>query len=180
MLEDKVLIWKFKASSREAIQRIYNKYEGFLLTLAANLLHDSAAAEDVVQDVFIKLVQSPEKFHLRTSLKAYLAVCTANRARDLLRKRNRLDTVEEKNKEVQINDNNPIQLVINNEQMRLVRSALQQVPDEQRETVVLHLQGGMKFKAIAEVQNVSIKTAQSRYRYGLDKLRSILNSEVGS
>ena len=109
MLEDKVLIWKFKASSREAIQRIYNKYEGFLLTLAANLLHDSAAAEDVVQDVFIKFVQSPEKFHLRTSLKAYLAVCTANRARDLLRKRKHNSTYEKEKIEVQINDDNPIE-----------------------------------------------------------------------
>jgi RNA polymerase sigma-70 factor (ECF subfamily) len=180
MLEDKMLVWKFKAGSTEAFKRIYNKYESFLLTLAVNLLHDAAAAEDVVQDVFIKFVQSQEKFHLRSSLKAYLAVCTANRARDLLRKRNRLDTVEKNKTEVQINDNNPIQLAIDNEQMRLVRSALRQVPYEQRETVVLHLQGGMKFKAIAELQNVSIKTAQSRYRYGLDKLRSILNSEVQS
>ncbi|MHC5076257.1 MAG: RNA polymerase sigma factor [Planctomycetota bacterium] len=180
MLEDKMLVWKFKAGSTEAFKRIYNKYESFLLTLAVNLLHDAAAAEDVVQDVFIKFVQSQEKFHLRTSLKAYLAVCTANRAKDILRKRNRLETVEENKTEAQIKDNNPIQLVINNEQMRLVRSALQQVPYEQREALILHLQGDMKFKAIAEVQNVSIKTTQSRYRYGLDKLRSILNSEVQS
>jgi len=180
MLEDKMLVWKFKAGNKEAFHRIYNKYEIYLLTLAVNLLHDTAAAEDVVQDVFIKFVQSIDKFRLKKSLKTYLAVCTANRAKDLLRKRNRLITVQENKKKVQRNDNNPIQLVINNEQMRLVGSALQQVKYEQREAVVLHLQGDMKFKAIAEVQNVSIKTAQSRYRYGLDKLRSILNSEVQS
>jgi RNA polymerase sigma-70 factor (ECF subfamily) len=180
MLEDRILIWKYKAGNREAFQRIYKKYESFLLTLAVNLLHDATAAEDVVQDVFIKFVQSRDTFHLRTSLKAYLAVCTANRAKDVLRKRKHHSNVEKEKIEVQTNDNNPIQLVINNEQMRLARSALQQVPYEQREPVVLHLQGGMKFKAIAEMQNVSIKTAQSRYRYGLDKLRSILNSEVQS
>jgi RNA polymerase sigma-70 factor (ECF subfamily) len=180
MLEDRMLVWKFKAGSREAFQRIYDKYESLLLTLAANLLHDTAAAEDVVQEVFIKFVQSPEKFHLRTSLKAYLAVCTANRAKDILRKRKRHNTIEENDINIQANDNNPIQLVINDERMRLARSALQQVPYEQRESIVLHLQGDMKFKAIAELQNVSIKTAQSRYRYGLDKLRSILNSEVQS
>ena len=180
MLEDKMLVWKFKAGSTEAFKRIYNKYESFLLTLAANLLHDASAAEDVVQDVFIKFVQSQEKFHLRTSLKAYLAVCTANRAKDVLRKRKYLKAAEEKNDAIGANDSNPIQLVINNEQMRLVRSVLKQVPYEQREALVLHLQGDMKFKAIAELQNVSIKTAQSRYRYGLDKLRSILNSEVQS
>ena len=59
-----------------------------------------------------------------------------------------------------------------------ISEALVQIPFEQREVVVLHLHGSMKFREIAKVQSVSVKTIQSRYRYGLDKLRSILNSEV--
>ena len=55
---------------------------------------------------------------------------------------------------------------------------MRQLAYEQREAIVLRLHGGMKFKAIAKLQDVSDKTAQSRYRYGLDKLRSILNGEV--
>ena len=53
-----------------------------------------------------------------------------------------------------------------------------QLPYEQREAVVLHLQGAMKFKEIADLQKTSVKTVLSRYRYGLDKLRSILDDEV--
>jgi len=53
-----------------------------------------------------------------------------------------------------------------------------QLPYAQREVVVLHVQGGMKFRAIAKSQNASINTVQSRYRYGLDKLRSLLNGEI--
>ena len=52
MLDDRLLIWRLKRGSRDALGRIYEKYENDLLTLAANLLPD-AAAEDVVQDVFI-------------------------------------------------------------------------------------------------------------------------------
>jgi len=52
------------------------------------------------------------------------------------------------------------------------------LPYEQRETITLHLHGGLTFREIAEHQDVSINTAQSRYRYGLDRLRSIL--EVGA
>jgi RNA polymerase sigma-70 factor (ECF subfamily) len=59
-----------------------------------------------------------------------------------------------------------------------ISNALVQVPFEQREVVVLHLHGGMKFREIAKLQAVSTKTIQSRYRYGLNKLRSILNSEI--
>jgi DNA-directed RNA polymerase specialized sigma24 family protein len=48
----------------------------------------------------------------------------------------------------------------------------------EREVIVLHLQGGLKFGEIAQSQNVSVNTVQSRYRYGLNKMRSILDGEV--
>ncbi len=53
-----------------------------------------------------------------------------------------------------------------------------ELPDEQREIVVLHLQGELTFREIARLQQVSINTAQSRYRYGLNKLRSALDGEL--
>ncbi len=52
------------------------------------------------------------------------------------------------------------------------------LPYEQREVLMLHLHSGMKFRQIAETQGVSTNTVQGRYRYGLDKLRSMLNGEV--
>jgi len=70
------------------------------------------------------------------------------------------------------------QWIIDSEQLRQLNDALDQLPEQQREVIILHLQGGMKFKAIAELQGVSINTVQSRCRYGLDKLRSILDSEA--
>ena len=53
-----------------------------------------------------------------------------------------------------------------------------QLPYEQREAVNLYLQGDLTFRQIAVIQNVSINTVQGRYRYGITKLRSILNSEL--
>jgi len=179
MLEDKLLIWKFKAGSKDAFRRIYDKYESYLLTLAANLLQDKTAAEDVVQDVFIGFVQSADKFHLTGTLKAYLGTCTANRARDYLRKtKHQRAVIDNQARNLASNENGTVQLVIDSEHLRRLSQAISKLSYEQREAVILRLQGGMKFKAIAELQNVSIKTAQSRYRYGLDKLRSILNGEV--
>ncbi|MHC4581225.1 MAG: sigma-70 family RNA polymerase sigma factor, partial [Planctomycetota bacterium] len=55
--------------------------------------------------------------------------------------------------------------------------AMAELPSEQREVVVLHLQSKMKFRQIARSQGVSVNTVQSRYRYGLDKLRSMLDGE---
>ncbi len=179
MLEDIILVRKFKSGTKDAIRRIYEKYEGDLLTLAANLLGRPNAAEDVVQDVFISFVQSADKFRLKGRLKAYLATCVANRARDYIRKKQRQKSVAvDEAGQIASDSDEPIQLVANNEQLHRLSRALTQLPYEQREVIVLHLHGSFKFRQIAKLQNVSIKTAQSRYRYGLDKLRSILNGEV--
>jgi RNA polymerase sigma-70 factor (ECF subfamily) len=56
--------------------------------------------------------------------------------------------------------------------------ALAKIPFEQREVIILHLKGGMRFREIAAAQGVPIGTVQGRYRYGLEKLRSLLNEEV--
>jgi RNA polymerase sigma factor (sigma-70 family) len=65
-----------------------------------------------------------------------------------------------------------------NEQSQNLAQALSTLPYEQREVLLLHLYSGLKFRTIAELENESISTIQGRYRYGLNKLRSLLNGEV--
>jgi RNA polymerase sigma-70 factor (ECF subfamily) len=65
-----------------------------------------------------------------------------------------------------------------NEEMQIVSDALEQLSYEQREVVVLHTRGRMTFKAIAELQQTPIKTIQSRYRYGLARLKTLLDGQV--
>ncbi|MHC4557989.1 MAG: RNA polymerase sigma factor [Planctomycetota bacterium] len=179
MLEDRLLLWKFKGGSRDAFRVIYEKYIGDLLTLAANLLDDKVGAEDIVQDVFIKFVESVGTFRLTGSLKGYLATCVANRSRDYIRRNKRQRTAVLNQAEQTTSDvKKPVQLAICSEELQKLSLALTELPYEQREVIVLHLHGDLRFRQISKLQNVSIKTAQSRYRYGLDKLRSILNGEV--
>jgi RNA polymerase sigma-70 factor (ECF subfamily) len=177
MLEDRLLVWKFKRGNEQAFRRIYEKYVDDLLTLAANLLHDTNAAEDVVQDVFISFVQSMDSFRLTGSLKGYLSVCVANKSRDWLRKSHPQVNIELA-EAVPTATDGPMQFVEQSELLQKTNAAMAQLPYEQREAVVLYLHGDLKFRQIAELQNVSIKTIQSRYRYGLEKLRSILNHEL--
>ena len=140
---------------------------------------DSTMAEDVVQDVFVRFIQSAETFKLTGSLKAYLATCVANRARDYLRKKQRRKTVDVNRAENITSDTNgPVQLIIKTEQLEKLADAMTMLPYEQREAIVLRLHGQMKFDRIARLQETSLRTVHSRYRYGLNKLRSILNGEV--
>ena len=178
MVEDKLLIWRCKCGSRAAFRRIYEKYESDLRTLAANLLDDKAAVEDVVHDVFVSLLQVVDKFELRSSLAGYLKTCVANRSRDYVRKRKQQRAAANKAEQVVPSSYGPVHLVIKTEQLQKLSSAMNQIPYEQREAIVLRLHGQMKFRTIARLQNVTTKTAHSRYRAGIEGLRLILNSEV--
>jgi RNA polymerase sigma-70 factor (ECF subfamily) len=179
MIEDKLLIWRFKSGDKSALARIYEKYKIDLLRIATGLLNETSVAEDVVHDVFVNFAQSSEKLKLGGNLKGYLITCVANHARNNKRAGQRRPTFSLDETEPLISDSNkPERWIMRSEELDELNSAMAQLPYPQREVVVLHVQGGMRFKAIAKSQSVSINTAQSRYRYGLDKLRSLLNSEV--
>ena len=178
MLEDALLLLKLKRGNPDALRRIYDKYKDDLLGLAIALSNDRAAAEDVLHDVFVSLAQHAERLRLRTSLKSYLSSSIANRARNLNRAEILRTAHLSRTEAVSSVHNGPDRLVMSAESSRQIDQAMEQIPYEQREVIILHLQSGMRFKAIAQSQGVSINTIQSRYRYGLDKLRMLLNGTV--
>ena len=178
MVEDKILIWRFKRGSREALQRIYEKYVVYLVTLATALLNDVGTAEDIVHDVFVSFAQSGERLRLEGSLKGYLATCVVNRVRDRVRSRPRQSSALDEAHSVCSTASGPELSAVCGEELQQLSQAMAQLPYEQKEVVMLHVHGGMMFKHIAKSQQVSINTVQSRYRYALDKLRSLLNGEM--
>jgi RNA polymerase sigma factor (sigma-70 family) len=176
MLEDKLLILKFNRGNREALRSIYEKYKDDLVTLAAALLSDVTSAEDVVHDVFVGFIESSRKFRLTGSLKGYLATCVANNARNRNKAGRRHQNV--KAGAVTPDANRPDAAAMFGEELHRLAWALGQLPYEQREVLLLHSYSGMKFRTIAKQQGVSINTVQGRYRYALDKLRSVLDGEI--
>lgn len=179
MIEDKLLIWRFKFGDKSALAYIYEKYKIDLLRIANGLLNETSIAEDVVHDVFVNFAQSSEKLKLGGNLKSYLITCVANSARNIKHAQHRRQAVRLDETEPVTSDlSKPESWIIRSEELDKLNNAMAQLPYPQREVVILHVQGGMRFKAIAKSQSVSINTVQSRYRYGLDKLRTLLNSEV--
>ena len=178
MVEDKLLIWKFKRGSRNALQRIYEKYVTYLVTLATALLNDVNTAEDIVHDVFVSFAQSSGRLRLEGSLKAYLATCVVNRLRDRLRTRQRQSSALDEANSICSKTCGPELSAVCCEELQQLSRAMAQLPYEQKEVIMLHLHGGIMFKNIAKAQRISINTVQSRYRYALDKLRSLMNDEM--
>ena len=178
MIEDELLKWRFKCGSREALCRIYEKYEDYLLTLAMALLNDISVAEDIVHDVFVSFAKSSENFKLRGSLKSYLATCVSNRARDQIRRDQRQPIGLNEVSLLSSDTERPDRQLSQSEELQQLSNAIAELPYEQREVIVLRLKAGMKFREIAKLHKASINTVQGRYRYGLSKLRSILDGEV--
>ncbi len=176
MLEDHILLWRSKRGDRGALDRIYERHLDTLLTVAMGLLHNAGEAEDVVQEVFTSFVASLDTLRLHGSLRGFLAVCVANKARDLLRRRGRRE-LEPARMTAPADAAEPLELVIRSEQVRCLQDALSRLPYEQREVILLHVHAGLTFRAMAAALQVSLGTVQSRYRYGLNSLKAALNGE---
>jgi len=177
-IEDELLKWRFKRGSREALARIYEKYVHLLLSVAMGLLNDPHEAEDVVQDMFVSFAKNAAGLGIRGNLRAFLATCVINRARDrarseLSRKRH-ADTYTPASSDV----SEPDQSLVYSERCERLNRALAELPYEQREVIVLKIKQEMTLKEIARLQGVTISTVHGRYRYGMEKLRALLDSEI--
>ena len=178
-MDDKRLIRKLNRGSREALRRIHDKYRDDLVRIAAGLLRDLHTAEDVVQEVFLKLIHNCGRYEVKKNLRGYLTTCVVNRVRSLhqsgrLRKAACLDEVTEPVSGC----GGPEAELLCDEVYRRLYEAIATLPYEQKEALILHCQGRMKFKEIARLQETTTQTAISRYHYGLKKLRSLLNGEA--
>lgn len=177
-MEDKLLMWKLRRGDSQALQRIYEKYKNTLLALAVHLCRDRDMAEDILHDIFVTFSRKAPGIYIKTSLKSYLATSVANRVRNLARSPGEKTEPLENRDFSDEKSQGPQQLVELAEDMRHLDEVIARLPYQQREVILLHLGQGLTFKAIAQSLDESINTIQSRYRYGLQKLRSLLTNEV--
>ncbi len=176
-MEDKLLVKMCKGGSKKAFGRIYDKYRDYLLIAAIAISNNIKDAEDAVHDVFVSFAERIGDFNLTGSLKSYLAVCVANRIRNIQHSQQRNASFDNQTINSPCNDN-PENNVICNEQLEYLSKALSKLPVEQREIIVMHEYGRMSLRAIADSQKESVNTIKSRYRYGIEKLRTLLESTV--
>jgi RNA polymerase sigma-70 factor (ECF subfamily) len=180
MIQEKRLMMRFNRGDAEALRDIYALYKDDLVSLAAALLYDRMAAEDVVHDVYAQLIRKQERLKITQNLRHYLTTSVANTARHYFHVQHKAPAlVPDAELAERIGDGqSPESSLLAKEQKQQIADALSVLPYEQREVILLRHLSDFKFKKIASLQNVSINTVQGRYRYGLDKLRSLLNGEL--
>lgn len=176
MLDDPILLWRSKRGDRKAFDLLYERHLDTLLTVAMSLLGNASDAEDAVQAVFAWFIESLDTITLRSNLRNFLAVCVANKSRDMLRRRNR-PLANPRGPVTPADAPETLDLVVHSEQIHRLVDALAKLPYEQREVITLHIHAGLTFRAMARALKVPLGTVQSRYRYGLNNLKTALNGE---
>jgi RNA polymerase sigma-70 factor (ECF subfamily) len=154
------------------LERIYDAHASGLFHYLSAFTKNETDARDLLQELFIKLAAGAAKD--AQSEKAFLYRLAHNLAIDWLRRRAvRWDSEERLLQELAAE----IQPTTDPDAALLARNfaeALQTLPDDQRTVVQLRLWEGLTFEEIAEAQGIPLNTAASRYRYGLEKLRTQL------
>jgi RNA polymerase sigma-70 factor (ECF subfamily) len=155
----------------DAIERLYDEYGAALVLFASAIAVDRARAQDAVHQVFLKLIENGNVAQALDK-RAFLFACVRNAVLNDAKVRRRDAPVEVES----VWFDPPERDYAEEKNLRL---ALNSLPDDQREVVVLHLWGELTFSEIAELVGTSANTAASRYRYALTKLRRSMFHKEG-
>jgi RNA polymerase sigma-70 factor (ECF subfamily) len=178
-LTDEALAAAAAAGDHAALEAVYRRHGGAVLGLARRVLGNRALAEEVAQEVFVRFWRDPGRFDpQRAPLRAFLLRDTHGRAVDLLRTevaRRAREEREQSRESGQVPG--PEQEVWSSIRSERVRAALQKLPVEERESVVLAFYGGLTYREVARRLGQPEGTVKSRIRRGLEHLRGPLLQE---
>jgi len=166
------LIARIRAGDQQAMSELYDHYSSVVYGVALRVLQDAAAAEDILQDIFLQLWRKPEAFdRSRGSLGAWLAVIARHRAIDRLRQRRPETDIEEViiAGGTDLRDETERTLVI-----QKVRAILGEMNEDQRKALELAYFQGLTHTEIAEKTGEPLGTIKTRIRSGLQMLRAKL------
>ncbi|MGH9567447.1 MAG: sigma-70 family RNA polymerase sigma factor [Candidatus Angelobacter sp.] len=167
--EEAALIERILAGDENAMGELYDRYSGVVYGIALRVLADTMAAEDVLQEVFLRLWRNPQAFNAeRGRLAPWLAVIARHRAIDQLRKRPREEDISELPVSTGVNLEDEAAQKIAAEK---VREALTQLPPEQRKLLEMAYFEGLTQSEIAGRTGEPLGTVKTRIRSGLLALR---------
>lgn len=184
-LSDEQLLARFAKGERASLEELFRRYRMLAYRIAYRLLGREEDALDAVQEGFIKALTHLQGFEGRSSFKTWLLRVVSNAALDLGRQRSRREAVSLDAREPSEQDLEPLLtqhdpgLGLEQEEMRaLLNRALATLPEAQRRTFVLHVDGELNYREVAEVLDISIGTVMSRLFYARQKLRAYLSRWV--
>ncbi|MFP4365861.1 MAG: RNA polymerase sigma factor [Bacteroidales bacterium] len=184
-MSDQQLIEQFLSGDKVSIEKLINRHRQKVFTYIVLVVKNQQLAEDIFQDTFIKVIRSlvDGKYKDNGRFVSWVIRIAHNLIIDHFRKEKQINTLSNDDYDADIfnsrkfSDQNVEDIMIKDQITSDVRQLIDELPDEQKQVILMRHYGGMSFKEIAEQTDVSINTALGRMRYALINLRKLLEKK---
>ena len=172
MASDEDLMMQYQAGNAAAFDTLYEKYRGDVYRFLLRQF-DQATAEELYQDVWLKLIQARDRYQPSARFRTWLYSVTRNHIRDHYRKQ-RLNVVSSGETDANIDTRSPDRVANDRQILALLHQGIRELPEAQRQAFLLKEESGLSVEEIAEVMDASKESTKSRLRYAVRKLREKL------
>ncbi|MEJ2485839.1 MAG: sigma-70 family RNA polymerase sigma factor [Anaerolineales bacterium] len=179
-LDDSMLFRLVQHADEQAFSVFYDRYVNLVFSIALTIVGNHTTAEEIVQDVFLKIWKKNHTYQPeRSKLNTWLSAIARNRSIDELRKKHtRVEArqvpwieIDQQQDQDEAGPEERVQLKI---EQRVVRRALSQLPEDQRQAIWLAYFYGLTQSQIAQQLDLPLGTVKTRIRLGMQKLRALL------
>jgi len=179
---DYELIMRFVKGEQSCFEELIHRHKNKVFAYISLYIRDQALAEDIFQDTFLKVIQSVknDKYYDNGKFISWVMRIAHNLIIDHFRRIKQMNTISNDNYEsdlfnsTRFAEDSVEDDMVNRQIQKDVRKIINQLPDDQREVVILRHYADLSFKEIAGITNVSINTALGRMRYALINMRKIM------
>ncbi len=176
-LRDSELVERMRDGDKRAFEAIFDRYYDLLHTFAKHILKDSFAAEDIIQNVFIKVWIRKERINSKLSLRSYLLVATRNELFDYMRLRYNLLRSDINDAMFDVADTDPDagEYLLRRERAGFIDAAMRSMPDKRREIFSMRYERSMTNAEIARALNLSIRTVEKHVDLAIKQIRRTIS-----
>ena len=181
---DAALLERLGRGDRNALDDLFRRYRAVAYRVAYRLLGREVDALDAVQDGFVKALTHLDRFRGHSSFKTWLLRIVSNAALDLGRQRKRDSRIPQAPPDDGVERFGPANLpppdaeLARSDLRNVIATALARLPESQRQTFVLHVDGGLSYRQVADAMGISIGTVMSRLFYARRKLKMLLADQI--
>ena len=182
---DELLMLAYRDGDTSAFEILYKRYRGSMYRYLLRQCGSASVAEELFQDVWMNLIRARERYEVKASFSSYIFHMAHNRLIDHYRKVSgklpvSYDAEPEKWQDWMTDETQmPVEVKLDTERRveRLIET-IGELPEAQREALILKEEGGLSLEEIARVTGVNRETVKSRLRYAVNKLRKQLGMEI--
>ena len=175
-LEDSALMLRYQDGDTAAFEELYRRHKDALYRYFLRLGGDAATAEDLYQEAWAKIIRARENYRPTAKFTTFLYRVAHNCFIDYVRRNQRHTRVAAVDPDTQPSHDESLEMRAESQLAReRLETALQSLPDEQRDVFLLHEEAGLSLEEIAGVTGANREATKSRLRYAVRKLRAAID-----